>query len=871
MKQKIKNPLSKRIPKELLGDWRKYFLVGLFLILTIGFVSGMYVANESMLTAADNSVEKYKLESGHFELTEKANKKLLTAISSGKKADIKNYYLNEAKAELNKKFENEFEPKFKKEFDKEFIKNFNSSFENQVKTSLLSQGLNEKTVATMLPSAIENAKKGEDYKKTYNSEYKKAYKAAYKEAYEKAYDEALEKISTEVDEKYKYAEEKYKLNDSNFKTTPVNIYENFYHNEDEDNNNDGKVDGTVRVFEKTENINLACLINGRFPKTSDEIAIDRMHADNVGIKVGDTITIGKKKWNIVGLIAYVNYSTLHEKNTDMMFDALKFNVAMVTEQGFESLKTPIHYTYAWQYKNLVIDKQEEKKSSDDFLSSLLTQTVVGKNELIDYLPAYANQAIQFATDDMGGDLAMGSVLLDILIVIIAFIFAVTISNTITKEAKTIGALRASGYTRGELIKHYLAVPIIVTLISAVIGNLLGYTVFKNIVVSMYYNSYSLPTYETIWNTDAFIKTTIIPLILMFLINLVIISKKMQYTPLQFLRGDFKKGKRKKAIRLPKWGFFSRFRMRIIFQNIPNYLILFFGIFFVMVMLAMAIGMPNTLDYYKENASDMMFANYQYVLKSFEDDDGKQIVITNDSAEKFGMESLQRKSNTIDEEISIYGIEDNSKYVKIRNLNTLHKGEVFISNSFRDKYNVSVGDTISLDEKYESKQYQFKVVGFYDKSLSISVFMPIEQFRTTFGLGKNEFTGYLSNTVITDINKDNISTVITKRDITKMCDQLDHSMGNYMKYFQVLCILLSAVMIYMLTKIIIEKNENAISMTKILGYENGEIAKLYLMSTTFVLIIADVVSVFLGTLVMGEAWKMIMSEYSGWYIFTVSPL
>lgn len=64
---------------------------------------------------------------------------------------------------------------------------------------------------------------------------------------------------------------------------------------------------------------------------------------------------------------------------------------------------------------------------------------------------------------------------------------------------------------------------------------------------------------------------------------------------------------------------------------------------------------------------------------------------------------------------------------------------------------------------------------------------------------------------------NIATLITERDITKMCDQLDHSRGSYMQYFQVLCILLSAVLIYLLTKIIIEKNENAISMTKILGY------------------------------------------------------
>ena len=56
-KRKTKNPLTRRIPRELIGDWPKYLVVGLFLILTIGAVSGMYVANGSMMKAADESVD----------------------------------------------------------------------------------------------------------------------------------------------------------------------------------------------------------------------------------------------------------------------------------------------------------------------------------------------------------------------------------------------------------------------------------------------------------------------------------------------------------------------------------------------------------------------------------------------------------------------------------------------------------------------------------------------------------------------------------------------------------------------------------------------------------------------------------------------
>lgn len=82
-RKKIKSPLIKRIPKEIIGDWKKYLVVFIFLVLTIGFVSGMYVANDSMLTSADEGVSKYKQEDGHFELKDKADSELVTVIESG--------------------------------------------------------------------------------------------------------------------------------------------------------------------------------------------------------------------------------------------------------------------------------------------------------------------------------------------------------------------------------------------------------------------------------------------------------------------------------------------------------------------------------------------------------------------------------------------------------------------------------------------------------------------------------------------------------------------------------------------------------------------------------------------------------------------
>lgn len=64
----MKNPLRKRIPRELKGEFGKYLVVFLLMVLTIGFVSGFLVADGSMLKAYDESFDKYNIENGNFVL-----------------------------------------------------------------------------------------------------------------------------------------------------------------------------------------------------------------------------------------------------------------------------------------------------------------------------------------------------------------------------------------------------------------------------------------------------------------------------------------------------------------------------------------------------------------------------------------------------------------------------------------------------------------------------------------------------------------------------------------------------------------------------------------------------------------------------------
>ena len=849
----MRNPLIRRVPRELKADWHKYLVIIVFMVVMIGVISGMYVGHDGMLEAVYSNREVLNLEDGSFELTKKASPELLEALSNGEKADVRQYYIDKGNKEADEKVAEAIDEKLDEEVRK--------AIEDGVRAQFAAYGISDEAtikeainnaMAESFDDAIKEARESEDFKK----------------AVEDAYKEAHEKVVEEVDKEWDKVADRYKLNDK-FDPVPVTIYENFYHEEEE---RAGSHKANVRIFRSDSEIDKASFFEGRAPETAEEIAIDRMHASNVGVKIGDKIKVGGKEFEVVGLLSYVNYLTLHEHNTDLMFDAFGFDVAMVTPEAFEKLTSRLHYSYAYKYVNAPADSVEKADDSSAFLKTLITQSLVYDNEIDDYLPEYLRQASNFAVTDIEGDSAGTAILCYILIGVIAFIFAITISNTIEKEASVIGTLRASGYSKGELVRHYMSMPLIVTLIGAVLGNILGYTAFRNVAVNLYYESYSLPKCYPVWSSTALVKTTIIPLVLMFFINLFVIVKKLQASPLQFLRHDLSKSKRTKARRLPSWSFMRRFRLRILFQNMPNYVVLVFGVVFIMLMMCFAFGLPDSLNNYTEKASSMMFADYQYMLMDYRDENGNILKTSEDTAEEFCATTLMypKKKSTFrtgmgsggDESVTVYGISENSSYIDLKG----EKGKAFVSSAFASKFGIGEGDTITLHAEYENKSYEIPISGTIAYDGGIAVFMSREYFDEFFEKESEEFSGFFSRKEIKDIDEQYVATVITTEDITKVTTQLNHSFGGIIDVFKYALIVMAAALIYLLAKIIIERNEHAISMAKILGFKNSEIGSLYIIPTAIVVFFVAIVGFAGGYYLMIWVFKAFMMQMDGYFAF-----
>lgn len=714
-----------------------------------------------------------------------------------------------------------------------------------------------------------------------------------------AYNEGFEKYNIE-DGNFRTAEQVHKTQREEIEALGVKLYDNYYVEESLDNGS------TMRFFKNRQQVDKVCLMKGELPAGTGEIAIDRMYADNNNLSVGDTLRSGKRTWKITGLVALSDYSCLFQNNNDSMFDAVKFGVSVVTEEEFDSLdQEKLQYNYSWIYDEKPKTEKEEKEVSEDLMEDM------GKIVTLEaFVPRYLNQAITFTGDDMGGDKAMMIMLLYIIMVIMAFVFGITISNTIRKEAGVIGTLRASGYTRQELILHYMTLPVLVTFVGALIGNILGYTVLKDVCADMYYGSYSLPTYVTVWNGEAFGLTTLVPVVIMLVVNYGVLRHKLKLSPLKFLRRDLSGRKQKRAIYLsPKMKIFSRFRLRVIFQNMSNYMVLFIGILFANLLLMFGLLLPSALSHYQVEIQNNMLAKYQYMLQvpvsavSGNKFDGLISLLEfymdsrtdNEDAEEFSAYSLNTLPGKYkSEEVLLYGIEPDSRYVTIDFNNTKDKKDeagnkekadnkntanaekesaaVYISSAYADKFLLHVGDTITLKEKYEKEKYSFKIAGVYDYTAALCVFMSRSELNDIFDLGEDYYSGYFSDTELTDIKSQYIGSVVDLDALTKISRQLDVSMGSMMGMVNGFAIMIYMVLIYLLSKIIIEKNAQSISMVKILGYTNGEISKLYIMSTSLVVVFCLLLSLPLETVIMKVLFReMMLSSISGWITLWIDPM
>lgn len=612
---------------------------------------------------------------------------------------------------------------------------------------------------------------------------------------------------------------------------------------------------TVRAFVNRKTINTAAYYEGRPPDSASEVSIDRLFAEANNWRVGDHVAFGGKSYVIVGVMALPDYSTMLKQRGDIMADDTHFGSALFSQEGFDALgEDALTYTYSFRWTLPLSDKESLEELTR------LTESLIREGHTVtDAVIRPLNTNISYFRDDMGGDVPMILTLLVMIFLLMAFLFTVIIKSTIEEEAPVIGTLLSLGYRRGELIRYYMSLPLLITLAAALFGNVFGYTVMKDIFLDLYYSHYSLFPFRLTLDAGAFILTSSLPLVLIAAVNFLALRQKLRFSPLRFLRRDLKKRGVRKAFRLPVLPFLSRFRLRVLLQNKVLFLVMFVGLLLANLLLLYGVSAAPIIDRYTAQLGESMPARYEYHLRgpigsSF---GGEFTVYSVQSEKNYGGRRLM---------ITLYGYENEMPYLREYPV-TPGAPEAYASRGIMEKMKLRVGDTIDLYDKYQGRPIRLKLIGQTDDA-NLNLHMSREALNQLMQRDSGYYNGIFSDEKL-DIDERMIVRVLDSDKMEEAGRSLTLFVRKIIPPVLVVSVAIFLVVVLVLSHVIVQRSAHSICCLRVFGYTRQEIGKIYLGVTDLALIVFELVSIPAGAYLLKVSMTFAMSKFNA-YIHPVAP-
>ncbi|MBR6273765.1 MAG: hypothetical protein IKR27_02000, partial [Lachnospiraceae bacterium] len=202
---------------------------------------------------------------------------------------------------------------------------------------------------------------------------------------------------------------------------------------------------------------------------------------------------------------------------------------------------------------------------------------------------------------------------------------------------------------------------------------------------------------------------------------------------------------------------------------------------------------------------------------------------------------------------------------------LNENEIIISDVMAEKLGIKVGDKISIDNKLTLTKWKPVVKGIVDFKLGIYAFTSQKILNEQLGKEDDYYNVVFSDKELDGIDDNYVSAIMTKDKIADSARQMKSLMASLIVMLTAVGIICYVIVMFMLTKMVIEKNALNISLLKVFGYRNNEVNKLYLSMTEIMIVVSIIIFLPLQYLMMTKLWPYMLSSMSGFFYFRVTPV
>ena len=302
----------------------------------------------------------------------------------------------------------------------------------------------------------------------------------------------------------------------------------------------------------------------------------------------------------------------------------------------------------------------------------------------------------------------------IIVVVIALMLSNSIANYIRENMKTIGALKAIGYTGRDIIGSLFALFITLSCIGSLIGAGLSYTLMP-IMTKIIVGQMGVP-YTISFNAICSIIPVVFVVLFTFFVTLIAAGKIRKIHPIVALReGVENHNFKRNHIRLDKsvFGINISLALKSLFTNMKQNTITFFVTGLLMFVCVVALLMyenfsrnPKLGILTFETCGGVVAFDYET-----KEDALKFLEARNDVSNIRSMIMLNLNYNNEDRLVT-YIFDDVSK---MNNKEVCYKGrlpeydnEIAVSGRFAKQYGYAIGDEVKLD--YGSKKHSYLITG-----------------------------------------------------------------------------------------------------------------------------------------------------------------
>lgn len=582
--------------------------------------------------------------------------------------------------------------------------------------------------------------------------------------------------------------------------------------------------GELRLLSSGTKVNIPAVTSGRGLKNPGDILLDLHFCQTQGLKIGGQIELNGKTFHIAGTMAMPNYVYIIKNLYDVL-QTSGFGIGIVSGADLSAL--PEADSEAVTVYGARFHDRKNINAQATKLHGLLNEKGYSLSEWMD---SENNKRISMPWGNISSMKSMSFPVATAFFLLSCLIVGVMIMRTVKSDGVVIGTLYAQGYRRRELIRHYMAVPVLLSAAGGLAGTLLALPCVKPVVDSMLI-SYILPDKGMTFSPLDLAIAVLVPVALIGLSSFLAIRKILKKTAVELMKGDEQKAKvnfLERALRLDRFKFNTKFRIREQVRSIPRLLFLVLGVSAASMVLLFGFTYNYSMNVVMNKGA---LESYVYPLEY----NFKEVQNLRDGGIPEGAEPY----NTIRcypggrESVEFYlvGMEPNSIGFKVNDMrgNALSKDQVNISSPLASRLQLKKGDTISFVNKLDGKSYSLKIDGIVEAYGQQFVYMPLDEFNHMTGQPIGSYSTVLSNHEI-NFDENLLAGVMDARNPNAYKD-LNTPTTLIVASVTALAVLIAAIIIFLVTSLMIDENRNTISLLKILGYRRKELAKLILNSST----------------------------------------